>query len=40
MVEEALVIKKGKTQKRFIINCNEQLVGSKTTHRISISRIN
>jgi hypothetical protein len=40
MVEEELAKKKGKTQERFIVNCNERLFGSKTTHGISMSRIN
>jgi hypothetical protein len=40
MVEEAFVKKRGKTQENFIVNWNERLVGSKTTHSISMLRIN
>jgi hypothetical protein len=40
MVEEGFVKKKGKTQESFNVNWNERLVGSKTTHSISMSRIN
>ena len=40
MVEEAFVKKKGKIQESFVVNWNERLVGSKTTHSISMSRIN
>jgi len=35
-VEEALVKKKGKTQEHFIVNCNELLVGPKTTQHLHV----